>query len=192
MTDKALEELGIFADRYMHFSNLWTVYSDLLSKKYMPSSYSGKITPQITVMMVLYAYFYTLVEDSEDGLNGFRIWRAEFPDEESAIAAVEAQIIPFASRLRIYRNRLGFHGSRTRTHEASGFDLFAQHSGTEIWNAMRNFKALGAALFAKANHRQGIGKWTAAEVRDWIDSVAERARNQIADASQTGGASFGA
>jgi hypothetical protein len=191
MRDQALEELSIFADRYMHFSNLWTVYSDVLSKKYVPSVNIGKITPQITVMMVLYAYFYSLVEDSEDGLNGFRIWRAKFPDEESAIAAVEAQIIPFTSRLRIYRNRLGFHGSRTRTHEASGFNLFTQHSGTEIWNAMRNFKALGAALFAKANHRQGVGKWTAAEVRDWIDSVAERARNEIAETKATGGAAFG-
>jgi hypothetical protein len=179
MRDKTLEEFSIFAERYMHFMNLWTVYSDILSKKYVPSLNDDEFTPGMTIMLVLYAYFYSLVEDSADGLNGFRIWRVKFQEEESAIGAVEAQVAPFRGRLRVYRNRLGFHGSTTRSHEASGLDLFAEHSGTEIWNAMKNFKALGAALFAKANERQGIGKFNASQVRNWIDSIAERARQQV-------------
>jgi len=183
MTDATLEEFSIFAERYMHFMNLWTIYSDILSQKYSPSTHDEEFTPGTTVMMVLYAYFYSLVEDSAEGLNGFRIWRAKFPEEESAIGAVEAQVAPFRGQLRVYRNRLGFHGSRTRSHESSGLDLFAKHSGTEIWNAMKNFKALGAALFAKANERQGIGTFNAAQVRDWIDGVAERARQQADSAA---------
>jgi hypothetical protein len=183
VTDKTLEEFSIFAERYMHFINLWTVYSDILTKKYVPSINDEEFAPGMTIMLVLYAYFYSLVEDSADGLNGFRIWRAKFQEEESAIGAVEAQVAPFRGRLKLYRNRLGFHGSTTRSHEASGLNLFAEHSGTEIWNAMRNFKALGAALFAKANEKQGIGEFNAAQVRDWIDGVAERARQQTDSAA---------
>ena len=39
------------------------------------------------LMFILYAYFYSPIEDSDDGLNGFRIWREHFPEEEEAIAA---------------------------------------------------------------------------------------------------------
>src|SRR5215472_4799369 len=131
-------------------------------------------------MLVLYAYFYSLVEDSVDGLNTFRMWRTKFIEEEPAIAAVEVQVAPFREKLRLYRNRLGFHGSRTRSHEAPGYKLFSEHSGTEIWNAMRNFKSLGAALLAKTNEKLGIGQFSANEVRDWIDSVAERANEEVA------------
>jgi hypothetical protein len=31
------EEFGIFAERSMHFMNLWTIYNDLLSSHYIPS-----------------------------------------------------------------------------------------------------------------------------------------------------------
>lgn len=178
MSDKSLEELGIFAERFMHFLNLWTIYSDMLSGRYVPTVTDTECPPNITTMLVLYAYFYSLVEDSEDGLNGFRVWRERFPEEVVAITAVETQVAPFRDRLRLFRNRLGFHGSRTRTHESRGYDLFAQHSGTEIWKAMRNFKSLGAALFAKANQQQGIGKLNQTDVRSWIDSVTERARQE--------------
>jgi hypothetical protein len=183
MTEQSLEELGIFAERYMHFLNLWKIYTDILEKRYQPTIYDEEYTASTTLMLVLYAYFYSLVEDSNEGLNGFRLWRVEFPEEESAIAAVEAQTAPFKARLKVYRNRLGFHGSRGRAHEAGGFELFAEHSGTEIWNAMRNFKALCAALFAKRNERQGLGKFSASQVRSWIDRVGDRARRETTSGS---------
>jgi hypothetical protein len=107
-----------------------------------------------TMMFVLYAYFYSMVEDDPQGVNGFRVWRASWPEEEKAIAAVEALVTPLVPGLKLFRNRLGFHGSRSRSHEAKAFDLFAQHSGTAVWNAMANFKSLGAALFKTDLDRQ--------------------------------------
>jgi hypothetical protein len=184
MADEHFEEFGIFAERFMHFMNLWTIYGDMLSGKYVPSLSEGKYTPKITQMLMVYGYFYSLVEDSEEGVNGFRIWRDQFPDEAPAIRTVEAQVAPFLGRLRLFRNRLGFHGSRTRAHESRAYDLFTEHSGTEIWNAISNFKSLGAALFAKANERQGIGAFNQAEVREWIDRVLVRSRDQLASVKQ--------
>ncbi len=177
---QASEEYRIFAERYMHFTNLWTIYTDILSGRYVPSinlASEGALTEvRYTMMLILYAYFYSLVEDDDQGVNGFRIWRDRFPEEEPAIAAVEAQVIPFRKRLKLFRNRLGFHGSRSRSHESGGFDLFAKHSGTQMWDAMKNFKALGAALFAKDLARQGSEGSDANRARLWIDSVAARAR----------------
>jgi hypothetical protein len=78
------EELRIFVERFMHFMNLWTIYKDILTGHYVPSvgtvqkssedNTDAKDSPvNISVMFVLYAYFYSLVEDSDDGLNGFRV-----------------------------------------------------------------------------------------------------------------------
>ena len=110
------------------------------------------------MLFLLYPRFYSLIDDDPKSVNAFRVWRRNFPEEETAIAAVEAQVRPLAADLKRFRNRLGFHGSRSRTHEAPGFALFTNHSGTTIWKAMRNFKHLGAALLDKDMERQKAKK----------------------------------
>ncbi len=76
----------------MHFMNLWTVYTDLLSGHYVPRinlpSEESLTDVRETMMLILYAYFYSLIEDDDQSINGFRIWRARFPEETAAIAAV--------------------------------------------------------------------------------------------------------
>ncbi len=173
------EELYIFAERYAHFSNIHTVYRDLLSGHYKPSVTVNSKPNEwsvtdlgSTMIFVLYAYFYSLVEDDPKALNGFRIWRQSWPEEEKAIAAVESQVKPLRKGLKLFRNRLGFHGSRSRKHEKAALDFFAQHSGTEVWEAMKNFKSLGAALFMKDTARQAGADQTKARQR--IDSIAAR------------------
>ena len=173
----------------MNFMNLWTIYSDLLKGHYIPSCGHASINPDegpenaserwpvgITVMFLLYGYFYSLVEDSDDGINGFRLWHERHPEEIEAIGAVEAQVAPFLDALRLFRNRLGFHGSRTRTHEARGFELFNSHSGEQVLNALRNFKALGAALFGKENAQQGISGYSIEAARQNLERVTEKAK----------------
>jgi hypothetical protein len=184
------EEFGIFVDRFFNFRNIWTIYSDLLAAKYIPSTgdtmasgqsdwpNSGAWPVDITVMFILYAYFYSLVEDSDDAINGFRLWRDRHPEERVAIEAVEAQVAPFLDNLRLFRNRLAFHGSQSREHESKGLDVFNKHSGGQIFDAMKNFKALGAALFAKENAGLGIGPVNAEQANEWIIRVAQRAREQ--------------
>ncbi len=178
---KDTEELILFVERTRYFLNLWTIYNDLLSRKYVPSMGEEAESihdPKGTMMLILYAYFYSLVEDSNDGLNGFRVWREHYPEEERAIAAVEAQIAPAISDLRLFRNRLGFHGSRSRAHEAKGFDLFANTSGTVMWNTMKNFKALASTLLAKEMAIKNSNHAEAQKCRDWIEAIAIRATEQ--------------
>jgi hypothetical protein len=158
-TDPTAEEFRLFAQRFMHFMNLYTVYRDLLSGHYVPTvnpPSESDFYPQTnhSLMLMLYAYFYSLVDHDSTSLNAFRIWRARFPEEETAIAALEAQVEPLRDDLKRFRNRLGFHGSRTYAHEASGFNVFANHTGTEILETINNFKAFGARLFAKDTERR--------------------------------------
>src|SRR5215469_3030917 len=126
------EETYMFAERYAHFSNVHTIYRDLISGHYQPSvnmNSSPKAPPgdfethdvKATAMFVLYAYFYSMVEDDPQGVNGFKVWRAAWPEEEKAIAAVEALVKPLVPGLKLFRNRLGFHGSRSRSHEKKAF-----------------------------------------------------------------------
>ena len=178
---KNTEELILFVERTRHFLNLWTIYNDLLSRKYVPSMGEEAESihdPKGTMMLMLYAYLYSLVEDSNDGLNAFRIWREHYPEEERAIAAVEAQIAPSISDLRLFRNRLGFHGSRSRAHEERAFDLFANTSGGAMWNTMKNFKALAATLLAKEMAVKNSNHTEAQKYRDWIEAIAVRAIEQ--------------
>lgn len=181
---KRSEELEIFVEHLMDFMNLWTVYTDHLNGKYVPSLDLGgkpsRTGMYVTLMFHLYASLYVLVDDSKEGLNAFRIWREHFPAEEAAIAAVEQQIAPFKDDLRLFRNRLGFHGSRTRSHEMKGYDLFANASGTAMWNAMINFKGLGGTLLAKEMAARKSDADELALCRARIDSIADAARQSAA------------
>ncbi len=149
---RSAKELVIFVNSLRHFMNLWTIYTDMLSKRYVPSLGADEdsiFNPTVTVMLLVYAYLYSLVEDSDDGLNAFRIWREHFPQEEMAIAAVKVADSRISGKIKKFRNRLGFHGSRTRAHESSGFDFFGTATGDCTWKAILNFKALAANLLAK-------------------------------------------
>ncbi len=186
---KNREELTIFVERYMHFRNLWTIYKDLLTGQYVPSvnseddpnesAYQAFTKPKTTMMLTLYAYFYSLIEDSSDAINAFRIWREHFPEKEAAIAAVETQIKPMTNDLRVYRNRLGFHGSRSIAHEERGFDFFANTTGTEAWNAMINFMSLAAALLAADKAAKDLNDTELLKYGKWIDGIMELAKQQM-------------
>lgn len=191
------EEFYLFVKRYMQFHNICTVYFDLLSGRYIPSvnarsldsieELDSRLTAEMvpTIMFLVYSFFSSLMEDSDDGLNGFRIWRSKFPEEEDAIAALEQRVLSFRDDLRVFRNRLGFHGSRTHRHELRGFDLFNNHSGIKLMNAIVLFKALNAALIEKDMARQANSSERMSSARKRIAGIGERCRTE--DPEKIGG-----
>ena len=174
------EELAIFVEHMMDFMNMWTIYNDFLTGKYVPTVDAGvdRTKMHATLMFAVYSYFYVLIDDHKKGLDAFHIWRDHFPKEEKAIAAIEAQIKPLRKDLKEFRNRLGFHGSRSRAHEAAGFDLFANADGGSVWNAIKNFKAMGASLLALDMAQKNSDEAEIKRYQGWIDKIAERARQQ--------------
>lgn len=170
----------------MQFHNIWTIYFDLLSGRYVPSLPTKTAAEVVevdwtipaemgpTLMFLLYAFFFSLIEDSDDGLNAFRIWRTKYPEEEKAIIALEKLILPFRPDLKIFRNRLGFHGSRSQQHEMKGFALFGNYSGADLIDRMKQFKALNAALIEKSLAYQANSAERLQEARSGIDKITER------------------
>jgi hypothetical protein len=57
-----------------------------------------------------------------------------------------------------------------------GFDLFDKHTGDEIYNAMRLFKSLGAALLGMDTAVNENDAHDQARCRAWIDKVAAEAQ----------------
>lgn len=177
------EEYFLFVKRYMQFHNIWTVYFDLLSGRYVPSlnaeapgdvkEIDSTITTKMgpTLRSVLYAFFFSLIEDSEAGLNAFRIWRAKYPEEEESILALENIIVPFRKDLKFFRNRMGFHGSRSFRHEQRGLELFGNFSGNDLIERMAKFKALNAALLEKDLARQENSMERMSSARLRIDAI---------------------
>ena len=126
-----------------------------------------------------------LIDDNRKGLDAFHIWRDHVPKQENAIVAVEAQIKPLRKDLKIFRDRLGFHGSRSKAHEESGFALFANADGDTMWNAMRNFQSLGANLLALEIARKNSDQTEIKCYQGWIDKIAERARQQVSSTTSS-------
>jgi len=186
------EEFRLFMVRHMQFMNLWTVYRDFLSKRYIPSvpgyqdtgnaDWRTPASFDATLMFVLYSFFYSLVDQHEKGINAFRIWRAKFPAEEKAIAALEYRINPVIPDLKTFRHRLGFHGSQTFNQQDAGFKLFGTNSGGKMLNLMKQYKSLNAALCELDMARVANDTEKIADARQKIDAVTARCdKNSTAD-----------
>jgi hypothetical protein len=182
------EEYWLFVRRCAQFHNIWTIYDDLLTGRYKPSvgfkeigeveanaALPAEMVP--TVMFWLYAFFYSLIEDSDDAIDAFRIWRLKFPEEETAIAALEKHVAPLRGDLKVFRNRLGFHGSRSHSHESKGFDFFGNFSGTKAFEIIKVFKFLNAALISKDLARQHDSAEEASKARTRLDSIPARCQS---------------
>jgi hypothetical protein len=180
------EEHYLFIKRVIQFQNIRFIYDDLLTGRYIPSCGAKQVdeiqvadsaitTEMIpTMMFVLYSFFYSLIEDSADGQDAFRIWRKKFPEEEKAIAALEALVIPIRSDLRVFRNKLGFHGSRSHALESKGFDLFANHSGERIMQIMTRFTSLNSGFLMLDMAVRSDSSEDKKKARFWINTNIER------------------
>jgi hypothetical protein len=183
------QEHFLFVKRFMQFNNIWTVYFDFLSGRYVPSIPAKRaeeiteadttITTEMgpTLMFLLHAFFFSLIEDSSDGIDAFRIWRGKFPEEIVGISALENEIAPLRADLRIFRNKLGFHGSRSFQQESKGLELFGNHSPAKLMEAMKCFKALSAALLEKDMAQQEKSTERLQKARLRIDSVERRCQS---------------
>lgn len=180
------EEHYLFVKRVIQFQNIRTIYTDLLTGHYVPSigamrveeiqEADSTITAEMvpTMMFVLYSFFFSLIEDSSDGLDAFRIWRKKYPEEEQAIEALEGLVKPLQNDLRFFRNKLGFHGSRSYAEESKGFDLFANHSGERVMQIMTRFSSLNAGFLMKDMAERNDSEEDRRKARSWIDANIER------------------
>lgn len=149
-------ELSIYVERMIRMIQLLRIYELVLT---LPDEQDGVRTPDLTLkatmMGVVYSFYYSLIEDDLRGVNFFRIWRAREPSFAAELDALEAKVKPFKEKLGIFRNRYGFHGSRSRKHEVAAFALLEQHAGMDVYEAILATRSLSSKLLeAHVQHRR--------------------------------------
>jgi hypothetical protein len=153
------EQFTILDVRLGQFLNIWTVLQDYMTGKYVPSielkaadvdDYRTPATFPWTFMSLLYSFFFSLVDTHSKGVNAFRIWRLKFPGQLPAIDAVEFRVQEILPELKKFRDKLGFHGSRTINEEELGFELLERHGSIKILNVIQHFNSLAVNLISLA------------------------------------------
>jgi hypothetical protein len=102
-----------------------------------------------TMMAIVYSFFYSLIETDPKGINFFRVWRKRLPEMADDLDALEKIINPMHEGLRLFRNRFGFHGSTSRSHEASAFNVLKQFDGRKIYQAIIDTRNMSTILIQK-------------------------------------------
>jgi hypothetical protein len=70
------------------------------------------------------SFLHSFFEDRPDSINLLKIWRGFDHPFGNELHDCEAKLTPFKAELKLVRNRVGFHGSLTRSHERAGLGIF--------------------------------------------------------------------
>jgi len=148
-------ELSIYVERMIRLIQLLRIYEMVLAIPERDDSGEPHITMRGTMMSVVYSFFYSLIESDPKGIDFFRIWRSRVPEMASEIDALEGRVAPMREGLRLFRNRFGFHGSTSREHEATAFDVLATYDGAEIYQAILDTRSLSTKLLQMKQDNKG-------------------------------------
>src|SRR5262245_1947376 len=88
------------------------------------------------------SFLYSLFDDTKNSTNLLKIWKGFEHPFEDELQNFHDKLIPFKDELKRVRNRIGFHGSLTRTHEKAGLGIFDLESprGTEFAVILRDIQ----------------------------------------------------
>lgn len=77
-----------------------------------------------TLLLETASFLYSLFEDRQDSINLPTVWRSFDHPFRGEVQSFATRLDPFKQELRLVRNRIGFHGSLTRSHEGAGLTIF--------------------------------------------------------------------
>lgn len=119
-------DITISVERMMRFC-----YLTQMLIEYMP--YETTLLPVHlsrfgTMLLETSSFLYSLFDPDKGSINLLKIWQGfdhPFGDELQEFAR---SLKPFENDLRLVRNRVGFHGSISRSKESAGFSIFDVNS----------------------------------------------------------------
>ena len=77
-----------------------------------------------TLLLETSSFLYSLFEDRGDSINLLRVWQGFDHPFSNELQDYSTRLSPFKEELKLVRDRLGFHGSLTRSHERAGLSVF--------------------------------------------------------------------
>jgi len=167
------EEFEIFYERVSHFLNLREMVDNVLRGHKLSGTFIPRASPAGTLSIIFFAYFYSLIDRDRRAVNAFRVWREHFPQEHKSIQGFYNHIVNYEECLRTFRNRVGFHGSRTRSNEDEGYELLSKYSVGDLLQTADEFLALSSALLSRHLSNDPLNE----AHREQIDQIIRRAKN---------------
>ena len=82
-----------------------------------------------TILLETSSFLYSLFEDRGDSVNLLRVWQGFDHPFSHELQDYSTRLSPFKEELKLVRDRLGFHGSLTRSREGAGLGVFNVDSG---------------------------------------------------------------
>lgn len=122
-----LEDVTISVERMMRFCQLAEMLFKCADK---PTTVLPlHLTRFGTLLIETASFLYSLFDDRPDSTNLVRLWKEFDHPFTKDLQAHATRLAPFKEDLKLVRNRLGFHGSLTRSHEQGGLAMFDVESG---------------------------------------------------------------
>jgi hypothetical protein len=116
------EDVTISVERMMRFCYLARMQSECAAgdTKALPLH----LTRFGTLLLETSSFLYSLFEDREDSINLLRVWQGFDHPFSNELQDYSTRLSSFKEELKLVRDRLGFHGSLTRSHERAGLGVF--------------------------------------------------------------------
>lgn len=140
------EEFCIYVERMTRMIQLLRIYELVLRQSGAVDTEQPHLSLAGTMLAVVYSFYYSLIEERENGIDFFRIWKRHAPEFTVELEILESRVAPLRENLRVFRNRYGFHGSTSREHESVAFDLLSQHSGNQLMDTILEMRNLSTRL----------------------------------------------
>jgi len=137
------KKFELHVERMSKFLCLLDIYFEIL-KGNVNHSRSKSWTS--ILIEVVYAYFYSIIDDREDSINMFRVWRDEYPDHIVEIEKVESLVYPYKGYFMLLRNNVGFHGSIKQKGKKVGMKIFKEVDGSKTLELMVAVRDLSTHL----------------------------------------------
>lgn len=121
------EEVTISVERMMRFCCLAQMQFECAGAdtKALPLH----VTRFGTLLLETASFLYSLFEDRPDSIDLVTVWRGFDHPFGNELQDSVTRLSPFRDELKLVRNRLGFHGSLSRSHEQAGLGIFDVDSG---------------------------------------------------------------
>jgi len=121
------EEVTISVERMMRFCYLAEMLFECSDSetKVLPLH----LTPFGTLLLETSSFLYSLFEQRTDSINLVRMWQGFDHPFANDLREHARRLDAFKADLKLVRDRLGFHGSITRSHERVGLGVFDVESG---------------------------------------------------------------
>jgi hypothetical protein len=116
------EDVTISVERMIRFCYLARMQFECAAGD--PKALPLHLTRFGTLLLETSSFLYSLFEDRKDSINLLRVWQGFDHPFSNELQAYSTRLSPFKEELELVRNRVGFHGSLTRSHERAGLGVF--------------------------------------------------------------------